>query len=401
MFSPFRRKPVTAMTTGLLLVLALLSATGPFATDLYLPSFPAMTDELKASATAVQLTLTAFLLGMGTGQLVFGPLSDRYGRFRPLLLGSAGFVVASAACALAPNLAVLVAARLVQGLCASAGVVIARAMVADLTTGATSARTFSLLMTIGGVAPVVAPTVGGLLAEHLGWRGVLWVLAGLALLMFVCVAGVLAESQPRSHRSSGPVLAGLKGVVASRKFLGYAVLFASTFGVLMAYISASPFVYQNLMGITASAYGLAFGLNAMGLVGAGFISARLARRIPPRKTVTVAVSVLLTMSVAVLVLSVSAAPPQLLAVPIFFAASSVGFIMGNTTSLALAEVGLAAGSGSAVLGAGQFFAGALVSPLTGLAGKESAVPLAIIMTLSALLAVAALVATRTRSAPGR
>ena len=389
------------MTTGLLLVLALLSATGPFATDLYLPSFPAMTDELKASATAVQLTLTAFLLGMGAGQLVFGPLSDRYGRFRPLLLGSAGFVVASAVCALAPNLAVLVAARLVQGLCASAGVVIARAMVADLTTGATSARTFSLLMTIGGVAPVVAPTVGGLLAEHLGWRGVLWVLAGLALLMFVCVAGVLAESQPRSHRSSGPVLAGLKGVVANRKFLGYAVLFASTFGVLMAYISASPFVYQNLMGITASAYGLAFGLNAMGLVGAGFISARLARRIPPRKTVTVAVSVLLTMSVAVLALSVSAAPPQLLAVPIFFAASSVGFIMGNTTSLALAEVGLAAGSGSAVLGAGQFFAGALVSPLTGLAGKESAVPLAIIMTLSALLAVAALVATRTRSAPGR
>ncbi|WP_146069278.1 MFS transporter, partial [Arthrobacter sp. ZGTC412] len=126
MFSPFRRKPVTAMTTGLLLVLALLSATGPFATDLYLPSFPAMTDELEASATAGQLTLTAFLLGMGAGQLVFGPLSDRYGRFRPLFLGSAGFVVASAVCALAPNLAVLVAGRLLQGLCASAGVVIAR-----------------------------------------------------------------------------------------------------------------------------------------------------------------------------------------------------------------------------------------------------------------------------------
>ncbi|MBO0897109.1 multidrug effflux MFS transporter [Arthrobacter sunyaminii] len=401
MFSPFRRKPVTAMTTGLLLVLALLSATGPFATDLYLPSFPAMTDELKASATAVQLTLTAFLLGMGAGQLVFGPLSDRYGRFRPLFLGSAGFVVASAVCALAPNLAVLVAGRLLQGLCASAGVVIARAMVADLTTGATSARTFSLLMTIGGVAPVVAPTVGGLLAEHLGWRGVLWVLAGLALVMFVCVACVLAESQPLHHRSSGPMLAGLSGVVANRKFLGYAVLFASTFGVLMAYISASPFVYQNLMGLTASAYGLAFGVNAMGLVGAGFVSARLARRIPPRKTVTAAVSVLLTMSVAVLALSVSAAPPLLLAVPIFFAATSVGFIMGNTTSLALAEVGLAAGSGSAVLGGGQFFAGALVSPLTGLAGEESAVPLAVIMTLSALVAVAALIATRTRSASGR
>lgn len=389
------------MTTGLLLVLALLSATGPFATDLYLPSFPAMTVELGASATGVQLTLTAFLLGMGAGQLVFGPLSDRHGRFRPLLLGSAGFVVASAVCALAPTLAVLVGGRLLQGLCASAGVVIARAMVADLTTGVTSARTFSLLMTIGGVAPVVAPTAGGLLAESLGWRGVLWVLAGLSLVMFVCVAGVLSESQPRSHRSSGHLLAGLAGVAGNRKFLGYALLFASTFGVLMAYISASPFVYQNLMGLSASAYGIAFGVNAMGLVAAGFISARLARRIPPRRTVTVAVSVLLVMSLAVLALSVGGAPPLLLAIPIFCAATSVGFIMGNTTSLALAEVGPAAGSGSAILGGGQFFAGALVSPLTGLAGKESAVPLAIIMSLSALMAAAALVATRTRTPADR
>ncbi|MFJ7750065.1 multidrug effflux MFS transporter [Arthrobacter sp. NPDC097144] len=389
------------MTTGLLLVLALLSATGPFATDLYLPSFPAMTVELGTSATGVQLTLTAFLLGMGAGQLVFGPLSDRHGRFPPLLLGSAGFVVASAVCALAPNLAVLVGGRLLQGLCASAGVVIARAMVADLTTGMTSARTFSLLMTIGGVAPVVAPTAGGLLAESLGWRGVLWVLAGLSLVMFVCVAGVLSESQPRSRRSSGPLLAGLAGVAGNRKFLGYAVLFASTFGVLMAYISASPFVYQNLMGLSASAYGIAFGVNAMGLVAAGFISARLARRIPPRRTVTVAVSVLLIMSLAVLALSAGGAPPLLLAIPIFCAATSVGFIMGNTTSLALAEAGTAAGSGSAILGGGQFFAGALVSPLTGLAGKESAVPLAIIMSLSALMAAAALVATRPRTPADR
>ena len=389
------------MTTGLLLVLALLSATGPFATDLYLPSFPAMTVELGTSATGVQLTLTAFLLGMGAGQLVFGPLSDRHGRFPPLLLGSAGFVVASAVCALAPNLAVLVGGRLLQGLCASAGVVIARAMVADLTTGMTSARTFSLLMTIGGVAPVVAPTAGGLLAESLGWRGVLWVLAGLSLVMFVCVAGVLSESQPRSRRSSGPLLAGLAGVAGNRRFLGYAVLFASTFGVLMAYISASPFVYQNLMGLSASAYGIAFGVNAMGLVAAGFISARLARRIPPRRTVTVAVSVLLIMSLAVLALSAGGAPPLLLAIPIFCAATSVGFIMGNTTSLALAEAGTAAGSGSAILGGGQFFAGALVSPLTGLAGKESAVPLAIIMSLSALMAAAALVATRTRTPADR
>ena len=388
------------MTTGLLLVLALLSATGPFATDLYLPSFPAMAGELGASATGVQLTLTAFFLGMGAGQLVFGPLSDRHGRFRPLLLGSAGFVLASAVCALAPTLEVLVAGRLVQGLSASAGVVIARAMVADLTTGATSARTFSLLMTIGGVAPVVAPTVGGFLVEGLGWRGVLWVLAGLALLMFACVAAVAGETHPRSQRSSGPLLAGLAEVFRNRKFTGYVVLFASSFGVLMAYISASPFVYQNLMGLSASMYGLAFGINAIGLVGAGFVSARLAHRVPPRKTVTVAVSVLLAVSLAILALVALSSPPLLLAVPIFCAASSVGFIMGNTTSLALAEVGMAAGSGSAALGGAQFFMGAVVSPLTGLAGGGSALPLALVMTVCALLAVAALAATR-RPSPAR
>ncbi|MBP3035507.1 multidrug effflux MFS transporter [Arthrobacter sp. zg-ZUI100] len=390
------RRPVTTMTTGLLLVLALLSATGPFATDLYLPSFPAMTGELGASATGVQLTLTAFLLGMGAGQLVFGPLSDRHGRLRALLLGSAGFVLASAICAMAPTLEVLVAGRLVQGLSASAGVVIARAMVSDLTTGATSARMFSLLMTIGGVAPVLAPTVGGFLAEGLGWRGVLWVLAGLALLMFACVAAAAGETHPRGHRSSGPLLAGLAEVLRNRKFTGYVVLFASSFGVLMAYISASPFVYQNLMGLSASMYGLAFGINAMGLVGAGFISARLAHRVPPRKTVTVAVSVLLAMSLAILALVALSSPPLLLAVPIFCAASSIGFIMGNTTSLALAEAGQAAGSGSAALGSAQFFMGAVVSPLTGLAGGGSALPLALVMTVCALLAVAALAATRRR-----
>lgn len=385
------------MTTGLLLVLGLLSATGPFATDLYLPSFPAMTVELGASATGVQLSLTAFLLGMGTGQLVFGPISDRFGRFRPLLLGSAGFVLASVVCALAPSLGVLVAARLVQGLCASAGVVIARAMVADLTTGATSARAFSLLMTIGGVAPVIAPTVGGLLAGSLGWRGVLWVLAGLALTMFVCVAAVVRETQPHAHRSTGPLLGGLGTVLRNRKFAGYALLFASSFGVLMGYISASPFVYQNLMGLSASAFGVVFGINALGLVGAGFVSARLARRVPPRKTVTVAVSVLLAMSLAVLALVLLGSPPLLLAVPIFLAASSIGFIMGNTTALALAEVGLAAGSGSAVLGGAQFFMGAAVSPLTGLAGGGSALPLGLVMTVCALLAVTALATTRGRS----
>ncbi|CEA09444.1 Bicyclomycin resistance protein [Arthrobacter saudimassiliensis] len=396
----FGRRAVTALTPGLFLALALLSATGPFASDLYLPSFPEIGRDFSAGATGVQLTLTAFLLGMAAGQLLFGPLSDKYGRYRPLLIGSAGFVAASVAAALAPNLAVLIGARLVQGLCSSAGVVIARAAISDLTHGPQAARTFSLLMTIGGVAPVVAPTAGGLLATTVGWHGVLWVLAGLALVMFACVVFVLGETRPPEQRSQGSPFAGLREVLRSRRFLGYALLFASTFGVLMSYISASSFIYQNLIGFTAAQYGFAFGLNALGLVATGYISSRLARRIPPRRTVAVAVPVLLAASATVLALALSPAPPLLLAVAIFCAVAVIGFIMGNTTALALDEVRHTSGSGSAVLGGGQFFMGALVSPLTGLAGETSAVPLGIVMTCAALLAGAALAATRSRPDSG-
>ena len=394
--SSFGRRAVTALTPGLFLALALLSAAGPLATDLYLPSFPAVGREFDAGATGVQFTLTAFLLGVAAGQLFFGPLSDRYGRYRPLLVGSVGFVAASVVAALAPNLVVLILARLVQGLCSAAGVVIARAVVSDLTHGPEAARRFSLLMTIGSIAPVIAPTAGGLLADPLGWRGVLWVLSGVAVVMLACVVFVLGESHPQERRSSGALAAGLGQVLRTGRFPGYALLFASTFGVLMSYISASPFVYQNLIGLTAAEYGFAFAFNALGLVGAGYASARLARRIPPRRTVTVAVCVLLAASAAVLALALTPAPPLLLPVAIFCAVSSVGFIMGNTTALALAEVPHISGSGSAVLGGGQFLMGAIVSPLTGLAGESSAVPLGIVMTAAALLGATALAVTGRR-----
>ncbi|MBD7994679.1 multidrug effflux MFS transporter [Arthrobacter sp. Sa2CUA1] len=382
--------------TGLLLVLAFLAATGPFTTDLYLPSFPEIARELGASASGVQLTLTAFLIGMAAGQLAFGPLSDRYGRFRPLLLGSGAFVLASVVCAIAPNLEVLIAARFVQGLCAAAGPVIARAVASDLTSGAAAARTFSLLMTIGGVAPVLAPVLGGILTGVWGWRGVLWTLAGIAALMFACAAAVVRETLPVGKRSQGPAFAGLGRVLRQGRFAGYVLLFASSFGVLMGYISASPFVYQSLMGLSPEVYGLMFGLNAAGMVGAGFIAARLARRVPARRMVVWAVAVLTGAAAAMLILVLTGVPPLLLVIPLFCAVCSLGFIMGNTTALALAEAAGATGSGSAVLGGAQFLMGAAVSPLTGLAGENSALPLALVMLGSALLAGAAVALTRGR-----
>ncbi|UPO76428.1 multidrug effflux MFS transporter [Arthrobacter sp. Helios] len=384
------------LSTGLLLVLAFLAATGPFTTDLYLPSFPEIAGDLGSSASGVQLTLTAFLIGMAAGQLAFGPVSDRYGRFRPLMLGSGAFVLASVVCATAPNLEVLIGARFVQGLCAAAGPVIARAVASDLTSGAAAARTFSLLMTIGGVAPVLAPALGGVLTGLWGWRGVLWTLAGIAALMFACAAAVVRETLPVEKRIPGPAFKGLGLVVRRRRFLGYVLLFASSFGVLMGYISASPFIYQSLMGLSPEVYGLMFGLNAAGMVSAGFIAARLTRRVPARRMVVRAVVVLIGVAAAMLVLVLAGAPPLLLAVPLFCSVCSLGFIMGNTTALALAEAAGATGSGSAVLGGAQFLMGAAVSPLTGLGGEYSALPLALVMLGSALIAGSAVVLTRER-----
>jgi DHA1 family bicyclomycin/chloramphenicol resistance-like MFS transporter len=246
------------ITGPLLVVLALLSALAPFATDLYLPAFPVMTGDLDTSATAVQLTLTSFLIGIALGQLVFGPLSDRFGRFWPLIIGALVCVAASAVAALAPTVAVLIIARFVQGLAGAAGMVIGRAIISDLAVGAAAARAFSLMMIVGGVAPVIAPIVGSLLVDDFGWRGILWVVGGIAVVMLVAAASVVRESHTTErrhaarlhHQTHGSPLSALK----SRTYVGNTLTFGFAFAVMMAYISASPFVYQVMIGLSATGY---------------------------------------------------------------------------------------------------------------------------------------------------
>jgi DHA1 family bicyclomycin/chloramphenicol resistance-like MFS transporter len=392
-----------AITTPLLLTLGLLSAVAPLSTDLYLASFPQMASDLGASTTQVQLTLTAFLAGLTVGQLVFGPLSDRLGRFRPLLVGSVLFVAASVAAAFAPSIGFLITARVVQGLAGAAGTVIARAIISDRAHGPAAASAYSLMMIVGGVAPVIAPVAGGALAGAIGWRGLLGIVLAMAVLMLVSVLAVVRESLPpvrrlrmralRARDAARGTDTGAASMFRSRTFVGWTLTFAFSFAVMMAYISASPFLYQDLMGFGTTGYGIAFGVNAFALMVVSMISAKLTARIAPDVLVRVGLVAISASVAAALVIVLVGAPIITLMVPIFCAVASEGLIFGNATALALDGVPQVAGSASAVLGALQFGLGAVVSPLVSIGGAN-ALPLVLVMAVCAVVAVIGMLVAR-------
>lgn len=390
------------ITVGLLVTLALLSAVAPFATDLYLPAFPEMVDDLHTSPTTVQLTLTTFLIGLALGQLIFGPLSDRYGRVKPLWIGAAICVGASAVAVFAPTVEVLIAARLAQGLTGAAGMVIGRAIISDLATGRAAARAFSLMMIVGGVAPIIAPLAGGFLVGPLGWRGTLAIILVLIALMLITALIVIRETHTEERRTAlraekataGSPLRQLLG----RRYIGNVAAFGFAFAVLMAYISASPFVYQTMMGLSAAQYGAVFGVNALGLLLVSALSARLSARTEPHVLAAAGLAVITVAGVVVLALAYSDLAAGWLALPLFAADAGMGLIFGTTTALALSAAPRAAGSASAVLGAIQFLLAAAVSPLVSLAGEHTAGPLGIVMVCCSVIACAGLALARNHTA---
>ena len=378
----------------LLLTLALLAALAPFATDLYLPGFPAIAVALDTDASGVQLTLTTFLVGLAFGQLVTGPLSDRLGRRGPLIVSAAVCVLAGVATALTPNLAVLVVARLIQGFTGAGGMVIGRAVIADLVTGRAAAKAFTLMLTVGGVAPVVAPLVGGLLAGPVGWRGMLWAVVVLCVLMLAAVLAFVPETRPPSAAPAMPFREAFRKVLAARGYWGHTAVFALGFAVMMAYISSSPFVYQNVLGLNEVQYGVAFGINAAGLIATGAVVSRLVDRVSPNRIVTAALALQISAVGLLVLLVVLGAPVWTYAVAIFCVVLSNGGILGTSAALAMAHVREVAGTGSAVMGFSQFALGAVVSPLVGLGGEDSALVPALVMALSSLLAMTASLLTR-------
>ncbi|MFE7422010.1 multidrug effflux MFS transporter [Rhodococcus sp. NPDC057529] len=385
----------------LVATLALLAAVAPLAIDMYLPAFPAMAVEFDTSASAVQLTLTTFLVGLALGQLVFGPLSDRYGRRPLLLIGTLACAAFSAACALAPSIELLAGARFVQGFAGAAGIVLGRAVISDLARGGAAAKLFGLLVVINAIAPVLAPLLGGAVVTGFGWRGVFWVLTVLSALMFVCVLTVVAETHPRERRTAEGTVAMLRDartVLRNRRYVGYTLVYAFAFGVMFAYISASPFVLQTVHGLSTAWYSVAFTANALGLVLFSVANGAVVARFGDRATLRIGLTLLAVFAVVMLINSLAGPVLWITLIALWATMGSLGLVIANATTLALGEARQAAGTGSAVLGALQFLLAAAISPLVGIGGEHTAVPMALAMIISAVIGSAALTLTRQRPA---
>ncbi|WP_329121424.1 multidrug effflux MFS transporter [Streptomyces sp. NBC_01353] len=374
--------------------LALLSFVGPLSTDMYLPAFPRMAEEFGTDASGVQLTLTAFLVGMTLGHLVFGPLSDRYGRRGPLLAGAVVCAVATALCALAPGLWWLVALRFVTGFSGAAGVVIGRAVVADVTEGAAAARLIGILMALGGIAPIVAPLAGGAVIEAFGWRGVFWVLAAIAAVVAAGVVVGVPESLPKERRRTGGLAEWgrqLRGVVGDRAYVGYTLAFTFAFGTLFCYIAGSPFLLQNVLGLDVRSSSVAFSGGAVVATLASAVSARVVGRVAPERLLAGGLVAMAAGSGALLVATVAGVLSVVVCLALVaVVCGGLGFVIGNAAALAIGRVPEeAAGTGSALLGTTQSALGAVVAPLVGLGGAGTGVPLFVGMTLCGALALAA------------
>lgn len=359
----------------LVLVLGSLIALGPLTIDLYLPALPTITSELLTTSATVQLTLTGTLAGLALGQLLIGPLSDRLGRKRPLLAGAAVHVFASLLCIVAPNVAVLGGLRVLQGLGAAAGAVIAMAIVRDLYTGRAAATLLSRLILVMGAAPVLAPTLGAQVLEFTSWRGLFGVLALYSLVLLPIAARMLPETLPPQRRRTSGVLGTLRtygSLLRDRTFLGLILVAGLAMSAVMSYVSGASFVFQEQFGLNQQQFGLAFSSGAIWMIIASQLNPVLLRRFEPRQLLLGAIIAGATAGLLLLTLAGSGIGGLFgVLVPLWLVLLSVGLALPNAPALALSRHGEAAGTAAALLGAVQFGVGAAVSPLVGVLGNDA------------------------------
>ncbi|BCP54401.1 Bcr/CflA family drug resistance efflux transporter [Kaistia sp. 32K] len=360
-------------------ILGLLSAIGPFAIDMYLPALPAIGQDLGATTGAVQMSLMAFFISVGLGQLIYGPVADMVGRKPPLYFGLALFALGSIGCALAPTVEILIAFRFVQGLGACAGMVVPRAVVRDLHTGNDAARLMSLLMLVFSISPILAPLAGSAVTAIASWRAIFWIVMVAAILGIALLALALDETRPAEQRVEsgvGSALAGYWLLLRDRHFLG--LVFIGAFGIssFFAYLANSSFVLIEHYGLTPTQYSLAFSINAVSFFGFSQLNGRLGGMFGLKRVMRVAVTGFAISVVVLFLLMASGIDGLAVLIGVLFVANGfLGLVIPTSAVLALDEHGEIAGTASALMGTLQMVTGAVVMAVVGLFLDGTALPM--------------------------
>ncbi|MEV6836330.1 multidrug effflux MFS transporter [Streptomyces sp. NPDC051133] len=381
---------------AVVLLLASLTAITPLATDMLLPGFPDMADDLHASDAGVQLSLTTYLLGQVIGQLLLGPISDSTGRRRLLIWSSGLFAVFSLLCAFASSAELLNAARVLQGVAGSAGMVLARAVVGDWYRGPEAAKRFSVLSIIFAVAPIIAPVIGGLIIHASSWRVLFIVLAVLSVLLMVAVVVGLPESLPPEKRQKGgvgPAFRAMRGLLGQRTFLGYVLTFSFANVALFAYISGSSFVFQDRYDLSETGYSLSFALTAIGVLIGGAMVGNLAAKAGLNRLLSLGVAVGVVASAAHAVVAATAGNTLVTSlVFMFLSMFAMGLIIPSVMTIGQELGRRAGGAASALIGAGQCLFGGIAAPVVGALGTDSDRPMANLMIIGFAAALLSLLA---------
>lgn len=373
----------------LILILGLLTAFDPLSIDMYLPAFPEIQKTFGVGYSTVELSLTSFFIGLAFGQLIYGPLSDRYGRKKPLAIGMTLYLLASLGCAFAPSIQVLIALRMVQAVGGCAGMVISRAMVRDLFDKRRSAQIFSLLMLVMGLAPILAPLIGGYLAKYLGWRTIFGLLGLLSLLVSIAAQIFLPETHtgvrhPLTFRS---MLRTYGRLLGDRRFMGFSLSAGAVRAGMFAYITGSPFVFITLFGIKPENFGWIFGTNAFGLIAAAQINSYLLSRYSVESILGTAILAAGLASTALWMAAILAPLFWAVLIPLFIFIMTLGLIGPNSAAGALAHQGAQAGAASALMGTLQWMIAAGAGLLVSRFHDGTTRPMAGVIFGSGLLAV--------------
>ena len=384
--------PAREQTVGrpLATVLGLLTVFGPISMDLYLPVLPALTAVLHSTTSVAQLTITACLLGLAIGQVIAGPLSDRFGRRMPLLIGVVAYTLTSVLCAVSPTIETLILARFVQGLAGAVGIVIAQAAGRDVYSGGKLIRYYGRLTVLGGLAAIIGPVIGGQLATVTDWRGVFLFLAAVGVLILVASLVVFRETLPAERRVAGGfshTLNDFRRLLADRVFVGAVLITGFSYAAIFAYLSGATYILQGMYGLSPQGYSLAFGLNSFGFMVFGFAAGRLSERWSERGTLTLGLAMTATGALGLLATALLQLPLAAIILSLFTMVSGVAVTSPPATSLALKDYPDIAGTASSLLGLARFAFGGLAAPLVGIGGANNALPFGVVASVCAAAAV--------------